>query len=170
VTNPGPEIVSGVRVTNVLSSGVAFVSANSTRGTCTHNAGKVTCDIGALTNNTGLTITVLVTAVAEGDLTSSATVTSVEPDLFSPNNTASVTTTVVTDASRTLKIDLVSDGNAVILSWPVSPVIFTLQYLDQFTSSNLWLSMTNVPVIIAARYAITNDASTGTRFYRLRKP
>jgi uncharacterized repeat protein (TIGR01451 family) len=170
VTNHGPQIVSGVTVTNVLSPGVAFVSAASTRGTCAHSADKVTCDIGALTNNTGLTITVVVTTIAEGDLTSSAVVTSVEPDLFLPNNSGAVTTTVLSDASRTLGIDRISGGSNVIVSWPVSPVNFTLQYLNLLSSSNLWLSVSNVPGVIGGRYTITNDASNGNQFYRLRKP
>jgi uncharacterized repeat protein (TIGR01451 family) len=170
VTNPGPEVVSGVAVTNVLSPGVAFVSAISTRGTCTHNAGKVTCDIGALTNSAGLTMTVAVTTIAEGDLTSSATVTSVEPDLFLPNNSAAVTTTVVSDASRTLRIDLVSGNESVKISWPVSPVNFALQYLDEISSSNLWLFVTNASGVVGGRYTVTNDASNANQFYRLRKP
>ena len=170
VTNTGPEVVSGVVVTNVLSSGVDFVTADSTRGTCTNIAGKVICDVGPLTNSAGLTITIVVTTVAEGELTSSATVTAVEPDLFPSNNTAAVTTTVVRDESRTLQIILAAGASNAIISWPVSPVFFALQSVEQLSVSNLWLSVTNMPAVVGARYTVTNDVSGGKRFYRLSKP
>jgi hypothetical protein len=77
---------------------------------------------------------------------------------------------VVSDESRTLQIVLAAGASNAIISWPVSPVFFTLQSVEQLSVSNLWLSVTNMPAVVGGRYTVTNDASGGKRFYRLSKP
>jgi uncharacterized repeat protein (TIGR01451 family) len=170
VTNRGPSIVTGVTLTDTLPEGVNFVSANSTNGPCTLTNGVLTCNIGVLANNTGFTVTVVVVPPVEAVLNNTATISSVESDLNPGDNTASVATTVILDASRTLRIGPLPGGQQVVISWPASVVPFTLQSLNFLSTSNTWLPVTNVPVIINLRYVVTNDASSGTRFYRLIKP
>src|SRR6476619_2368631 len=48
VENLGPIAATGVVVTDTLPKTVDFVSATSTGGTCTHQARKVNCSIGAV--------------------------------------------------------------------------------------------------------------------------
>jgi uncharacterized repeat protein (TIGR01451 family) len=170
VTNNGPSIVTGVTLTDTLPGGVNFVSANSTDGPCPQTNGIVTCNVGVLTNNTGFTVTIVVLPPVEAVLNNTATISSVEGDLNPGDNTASVITTVILDASRTLQIGLVPGSQKVVISWPVSVVLFTLQSLDSLSASNTWLPVTNVPVVINLRKVVTNDTSSGTGFFRLFKP
>src|SRR5438046_5864689 len=69
VTNKGPSIVTGVTLTDTLPPRVTFVAADSSRGSCTFSNGKVTCAMGVLTNGTGETAAITVTAPNEGVLT-----------------------------------------------------------------------------------------------------
>jgi uncharacterized repeat protein (TIGR01451 family) len=169
VTNKGPSIVSGVTLTDTLPTGANFVSASSTNGPCTLANGVLTCDIGVLTNNTGFTVSIVVVPPSEAVLNNTATISSVESDLNPGDNTASIITPVVLDASRTLRIDLLA-GQKLEVSWPVSVVPFALQSLNSLSTLNNWLAVTNVPVIIDLRYVVTNDASGGAGFFRLSRP
>jgi uncharacterized repeat protein (TIGR01451 family) len=169
VANNGPSIVTGVTLTDTLPNGVNFVSADSTYGPCPQSNGVVRCNIGVLTNNTGFTVSIIVVPPMEAVLINRATISSVESDPNPGDNTASVTNTVVLDASRTLRIGRVPGSPKVVISWPAS-VPFTLQSLNSLSSSNTWLPVTNVPVVINLRYVVTNDASSGTRFFRLYRP
>ena len=170
VTNKGPSIVTGVTLTDTLPDGVNFVSANSTNGPCTLTNGVLTCNIGVLTNKTGFTVSIVVVPPVESVLNNTASISSVESDPNPDNNTASIITTVISDASRTLRVDLVPGVQSVVVSWPASVVPFTLQSLNLLSTVNTWLPVTNVPVIINLQYVVTNDASSGTRFFRLFKP
>jgi len=170
VTNRGPSIVTGVKLTDTLPDGVNFVSANSTDGPCPQTNGVVTCNIAVLTNNTGFAVTIVVVPPVEAVLNNTATISSVEGDLNPVDNTASVSTTVILDASRTLRIGLLPDSRILVISWPFSVVRFTLQFRDSFAVANTWQTVTNVPVVIDARNTVTNDASGANRFFRLIKP
>jgi uncharacterized repeat protein (TIGR01451 family) len=170
VTNKGPSTVTGVTLTDMLPEGVTFVSANSTNGPCTLTNDVLTCNIGVLANNAGFTVSVVVVPSVEAVLNNTATISSVESDPNPGNNTASAATTVILDASRTLRIGLVPGSQQAVISWPVSLVPFTLQSLDFLSASNVWLPVTNVPAIINLRYVVTNEVSSGTRFFRLIKP
>ena len=170
VTNQGLSIVTGVTLTNRLPSGVTMVTANSSRGTHAVANGMVTFKFGVMTNSTGETASITVFAPIEAVLINSATVSSVEPDLSAGNNTASAVTTVVSDASRTLRINLIANSESVLISWPTSAVPFTLQFLNALRATNFWLPVTDVPAIVSGRNVVTNDASGGNRFFRLQRP
>jgi uncharacterized repeat protein (TIGR01451 family) len=168
VTNKGPSVVTGVTLADTLPDGVNFVPASSTN--CALTNGVLTCNIGVLTNNTGFTVSIVVVPPVEAVLNNTATISSLESDLNPGDNTASVSTTVILDASRTLQIDLLPGSPRVVMSWPASVVPFTLQSLNFLSTATTWLPVTNVPVIINLRYVVTNDASGGDRFFRLFKP
>ena len=130
----------------------------------------MTCSIGILTNGTGESATITVAVPNEAVLSNTATVASVESDLNPMDNRASVVMTVVSDASRTLGIRLASGSENVVVSWPTSAVSLTLQFLDAISPTNFWLPVTNVPAILSGRNTVTNDASSGKRFFRLQRP
>src|SRR5207248_11730833 len=145
VTNMGPSIVTGVTLTDTLPPGVTFVTANSSRGSCTFSNGKVTCPMGVLTNGTGETATIAIIAPNEGVLTNTATVTAVEPDLNSADNTAVAVTTVVLDASRTLRIGL-APGSRAVISYAVFCLKKKKQSLNSCAgSNNFWHPVTKPP-------------------------
>lgn len=171
VANTGPSpVVTGVTVTNTLPAGVDFASASSTRGTCVHDAGVVSCAIGILTNATSATITIDVVPPVEGVFVNSATVKAVEADPDPADNNASVATTVVSAATRTLGIGRVPGGSDVVISWPTSAVTFSLQLANSLSSSNAWQPVTNTPAVVGSRNTVTNHATNAQQFFRLRRP
>jgi len=58
-------------------------------------------------------------------------------------------------------------GTNVILTWPLSVAGYVLQATDKLTPTNSWTTVSNVPVIVNFEYAVTNQISGGSRYYRL---
>ena len=169
--NNGPADVSGVVLTDFLPAGVDLVSATSTNSTCSVSNNTVVCTVPVLPSQGELAVLIVVVPPAEGVLVDSAGLTAVEPENFPGNNTASVVTTVVLDASRTLRVDLVSTGKSAVISWPTSAVPFSLQFLNAFSAANNpWQPVTNSPSVLNGRNRLTNAAAGGDRFFRLQKP
>ena len=93
VANHGPDAAAGVSVTDVLPAGATFVSSSTTVGSCSGTA-TVTCDLGALANGAGATVTIVVTPGSAGQLSNTATVSSTTDDPVAGNNSSTVSTTV----------------------------------------------------------------------------
>jgi uncharacterized repeat protein (TIGR01451 family) len=98
VTNNGPSPSTGVTLTDILPATVTFVSASSTQGTCPQSGGTVICGIGSLNNRSTATMTIVVTPSAAGSITNTASVRANETDPNSANNSATASTTVLTQA------------------------------------------------------------------------
>jgi uncharacterized repeat protein (TIGR01451 family) len=94
VSNRGPAASSAV-VLDTLPAAVIFVSANTSRGGCTHENGVVRCDLGNLPSGAFGTMTIEVTPVFGGAATNRISVTGSQLDLNLSNNTASVVFTVL---------------------------------------------------------------------------
>lgn len=95
VANNGPEPAASATATIILPQGTNFVSATASQGTCT-GSGPVNCALGNLTANAKVTITLVVTPTAAGNITLQASVASATADINAANNTASQTTKVST--------------------------------------------------------------------------
>jgi uncharacterized repeat protein (TIGR01451 family) len=96
VTNNGPSKATGAKVTDVLPSNVAYVSATATRGTVTQASGTVTIDVGDFAVGESITVTVVTTvaANAQGSITNQASVTANEGEANTANNQAMNTAAV----------------------------------------------------------------------------
>ncbi|HNG32228.1 MAG TPA: SBBP repeat-containing protein, partial [Blastocatellia bacterium] len=94
VTNQGPSPAAGVTVTDVLPANVGFVSATTSQGACTNNAGTVTCNVGKLAAQASATITLTVMPTVAGALANTARAQGNEPDKFPNNNQATAQITV----------------------------------------------------------------------------
>jgi uncharacterized repeat protein (TIGR01451 family) len=93
VTNRGPNAATGVGVTNLLSSNLAFVSASSSQGVCTAVGNTVLCSLGGLGTNASATVTVIAKSLSAGAASVTAVVTGSEVDLNLANNSAVVSAT-----------------------------------------------------------------------------
>jgi uncharacterized repeat protein (TIGR01451 family) len=94
VKNLGPDIATGVTLTDELPARVTFLSARPRQGTCTHAGGIVTCDLGSLANDERTAVVIRVRPKAPGTLTNTADVSANEADPNAPNNHDTETTTV----------------------------------------------------------------------------
>jgi uncharacterized repeat protein (TIGR01451 family) len=90
----GATPMSAVTLTDPLPSGVTFVSATPSHGTCTGGT-TVTCNLGDLAAGALATVRIVVRTGGAAVLTNTASVASASPDPNPANNTASVPTTVV---------------------------------------------------------------------------
>jgi uncharacterized repeat protein (TIGR01451 family) len=99
VVNHGPGASSGVTVTDVLPTGVTFVSAIPSQGSCS-GATTVACSIGTLADGAAATVTIAVTTGITAGLfsnTARVTATTPDPDL---SNDSSTTTLDIAPARR----------------------------------------------------------------------
>ena len=85
-----------VVVTDSLPATLAFVSARTTRGTCSFSSPTLTCALGNLQNGDLVTIEVVATALvtAVPSVTNTASVTTTSSDIVAGNDSDSETTTV----------------------------------------------------------------------------
>lgn len=86
VTNLGPDTARRVQVTDILPSGMQFVSASTRR--CHHSNGVVSCALGRLRPGQSRMVTLRVTPRSRGTLINTATVTASAPDPDLSNNVA----------------------------------------------------------------------------------
>ena len=95
VTDNGPDMATGVVLTDNLPAGTTFVSADSTQGACGHVGLVVTCTLGDMLKDAVVTITIVASAPnTTGSITNAATVSSTSNDSNSSNNTATTSTAV----------------------------------------------------------------------------
>jgi uncharacterized repeat protein (TIGR01451 family) len=93
VTNNGPDADSGVTVADPMPGGNTFVSASTTKGTCTGGP-VLNCTIGSMAVGESVTITLVTTPSTVGNQVNTVNVVGSRPETNTANNTA--TATVVT--------------------------------------------------------------------------
>ena len=100
--NAGPSSATGVQITDTLPAGVEFESATSSQGSCTENAGTVSCALGTLAPGAEETVDIDVVRNATGSITNEASVASEVADPNLANNAASAETTITPAADLAL--------------------------------------------------------------------
>jgi len=92
LSNSGPDIATGVQVTDLLPAGLTFVSAIPSKGTYTAASGL--WNVGSVMPGTPQTLTLVATVVSPDPRTNTATVTDVDQfDTNGANDTASASET-----------------------------------------------------------------------------
>jgi uncharacterized repeat protein (TIGR01451 family) len=120
VRNNGPSPTTGVILTDTLPSGLTYVSATASQGSCSQASGTVTCNLGSMSNGATATVTIVVTPAAAGIITNTVSVSSSVPDPNTANNSATATTTINTPADLPRLINIstrahVLTGNNVMI-------------------------------------------------------
>jgi uncharacterized repeat protein (TIGR01451 family) len=102
VANGGPNVATGVVLTDTLPPGVTFQSSNPGEPMCTHAGGNVTCDLSNLPSLASTSVTIVVIPTTAGMITNMAEVVANEPDPDPADNTDTATTRV--EAAADLEI------------------------------------------------------------------
>jgi len=116
VLNEGPENATGVKLNDALPSGVTFVSATSTIGTCIAANQTVTCNIGALPKMASAQVAIVVTPTADGTIDNMLKVAGNETDLNTENNSTSESSTV--EAVYALTVAKAGTGTGTVTAYP----------------------------------------------------
>jgi hypothetical protein len=61
-------------------------------------------------------------------------------------------------------------ANNVVLSWPWHYGGFTLESVTNLPASNNWGPVPGTPVVVGNQFTVTNTATSGNKFFRLRWP
>ncbi len=93
VTNNGPDADTGVKITDPMPTGNTFVSATTSKGTCTGGA-TLNCTIGDMAVDEQVTITLITTPTAPGTQTNVVSVSGDKPESNTSNNQATATVEV----------------------------------------------------------------------------
>ncbi|OYO17574.1 hypothetical protein CGZ94_01350 [Enemella evansiae] len=100
--NAGPSVASAVKITDVLPTGMSYVSATAPAGTtCTESSGTITCQANSLAVGASIPITIVAKVAAStpsGQLVNTGRVSSTTTDPNAANNTASATVTIAPQA------------------------------------------------------------------------
>lgn len=122
VSNAGPAEATNVVVTDVLTTGVVFVSATVSTGTLTHGAGTATFNIPSIAAGATVNITLVVFSKNAGTLVNRVTVTSDEVD-SNPDNNDDTATVVVTPLVANLSLTKTPNSGTGTLN---EPLVYTL--------------------------------------------
>jgi uncharacterized repeat protein (TIGR01451 family) len=123
VVNAGPGEATDVQVTDPVPALTSFVSASTTRGSCSESGGTVTCDLGDFANGGRATITLNVRAEEIGVAENAATVAANEPDPNEGDNTDSESTGIVQGPPSDLSITKVAKRDPVAVG---DSIVYTI--------------------------------------------
>jgi uncharacterized repeat protein (TIGR01451 family) len=160
VTNSGPAVATGVKVTDTLPPDVTLVSVTASQGSCS-GTGTMVCEIGTLASGSSVTVTLTVKPTQAGGISNTATVSGNEPDPQPANNSATVVTTVTLPSGPDL---VVSRVTGVLSRCKTSdPATRTCQLRATVTVENR--GNQNAPAFLLTLYSssdATLDPSTDT--------
>jgi hypothetical protein len=130
----------------------------------------VTNNVGILTNNTGLTLTIVEQGFTSGAFTNIASLNFLEGNLNPADNSAYAIVYYLSAAQQTLSIQPLAAPSRVLLSWTNSGVPFLLQSNNDLTQPASWRTFAPATALVGGRYYATNSATGGPAFYRLATP
>jgi len=164
VTNIGASAVTSVALTDTLPSGVSFLSASSSSGSCANQSGTITCNLGTLAPGQFALVTIRVQPTAAGMITNVVAVSGNQADIDLSNNTAT-RVTALGDVAPVLSIR--AAGPNVVLSWQALCATCVLEQVEQLNLPILWMPV-GAPVMTSnGTNQVTLPRGPNNRFFRL---
>jgi len=146
VFSEGPQNASGVTLTDHLPSGLKFISAQPSQGTCSGTS-TITCNLGAMTEPSSATVLFTVRPTVVGTFSDDLQVAATQADLNSKNNSVSVMVNAVLPADLAISASASANsgliGDKVTVNVNVSnggPGQATNVVLTNFVSDSTQLS------------------------------
>ena len=165
VTNNGPSNVKDAQVTHLLPNGVVFESAVSSQGACAQSGGVVTCNLGAMAPGGWATITVQVMPLNTGTVSSTALVSSEQPDP-NPSNNSATFVSHINPPSADLAVGLAATPNPAVVG---NTITYTVSVTNNGPLTGSGIVVTNVlPASLGilsasvSQGSITSDGSVWT--------
>ena len=137
VTNDGPSAATSVQLNDPLPATVGYVSDVTDTGTCSENAGTVSCNLGTLAPGQTATVTITAKAVTVGTATNTATATTQTPETTTNNNHDDADVTVLPAA------DLGVVKSAPAKAAPNSNITYDLQATNHGPSNATGVTLTD---------------------------
>jgi uncharacterized repeat protein (TIGR01451 family)/uncharacterized delta-60 repeat protein len=113
LTNLGPRLATGVKVTDLLPPDVEFIMAIPSQGTCAQSNATVICDLGGIDVNGLAQISISVMPLVGASMTNTAFMTQDQHDIQVPNNSAVAVTTVNTAPVADLVISMTDNPDPI---------------------------------------------------------
>ena len=158
VTNLGPSTTTNVIVTHMLPPNVTLVSASASQGTYAQQAGLITFGLGPMAVGAPATLSVIVQPTLTGEIFSTATVSSEQPDFYPANNSATVETQV-NPASADLAVGIAASPSPVLIGGTLT---YTVSVTNNGPSPATFITVTNVLPVSAPILSSTFSRGTPT--------
>ena len=140
VTNRGPSSAKNVAVSQVLPSTVVFLSASTSQGSWAYADGVVTASLGPMAGGAIATVRVICQPTTAGIFSSSASVSSEQPDFFPDNNNATIFSHI-NPPTADLAVGLMASPNVLSVG---GDVMFALSVTNNGPSPASGVTVTNV--------------------------
>lgn len=166
LTNTGPGSAGAVVLSNSLPAGSTFLAALPSQGSCSQNAGIVTCDLGLMFAGAQSSITITVQTAGTASLTNVSTVAGGEFDPDLANNVRTVITAVADAPAITTQ-----PSNQTVTNGGTAT--FNVVASGTAPLSYQWrLSGTDIPAATSASLVLNNvtPAQAGTYTVRVSNP
>lgn len=155
VTNLGPSTAGTVSLTNILPSGISFVSATASQGSCTHLSGQVTCAFGSLTAGTVVNVSIIGRVIALGAQTNVATVASSALDAAPANNSA----TIVVRGNTLPTLQAISN-RTIAEDGSLGPIAFTINDAETPPNSLILSAESSNPDVVPVENIVFGGSGT----------
>ena len=163
ISNLGPATAINVKLTNTLPASVSFVTATPSGYILIGNS-VIFTNLGNLGSGSETAASITVQPTAGGEITDTATVSSIVTDPLKANNTVSVKTVV-----EGLQLTVSRSGNNFIISWPASAANYILESATALNSPISWSQVTTPPAqLVGDQKVVTVGTTNAIRFFRLR--
>ena len=159
VSNAGPATATAVTVNDILPTGMTFVSATPSQGTCAPPSAPATtviCNAGTLANAASMTITIVATTPSTGpSILNTANVTAAETDPNLANNAASL---LVTLTAPTADLAITKTGPASVA--PGGNITYTIGVTNNGPNNATAVTITDI--LLAGATFVSATPSQGT--------